>query len=444
MTQYNMRAIQTVTVGAGGASTIQFTSIPQTYTDLKILLSARSTGTNQTISIQFNSDTTSTNYRRLALGAAGSTTFSQNINDQGIGYMPISTYTANTFGNAEIYIPNYTSTSAKSFYTDSVAENNAAEAYLGLIANTYTGTAAISSITLSGSANFAQYSTATLYGITSAGAKATGGEITYDGTYFYHTFLASGTFTPTTALTADYLVVAGGGGGGGWQGGGGGAGGYRTTVGTSGGGGSAESAISLTAQAYTVTVGAGGAGGPYANPGTGSNGSNSVFGSITSTGGGGGGGGGAGDSNTNGQNGGSGGGGALRSSISSSGGSGTANQGYAGGGGGNAGAGDYATGGGGGAGAVGGTVSGGSYTGGNGGTGVSSSISGLSVTRAGGGGGHGAGTGGTGGAGGGGNGSTGTGPCTAGTALTGGGGGGGRDQAGANGGSGIVIIRYAG
>jgi hypothetical protein len=62
-----------------------------------------------------------------------------------------------------------------------------------------------------------------------------------DGTYWYHTFVSSGTFTPQKAISCDYLVVAGGGGGGqDDNGAGGGAGGLRCTVGATGGGGSLE------------------------------------------------------------------------------------------------------------------------------------------------------------------------------------------------------------
>lgn len=108
--------------------------------------------------------------------------------------------------------------------------------------------------------------------------RALGGTVTISGGYVIHTFTSSGTFQPTTRLNnVDYLVVAGGGGGPLNQGGGGaggGAGGLRSTVTATGGGGSVESALSLTAQAYTVTVGAGGAVGTV---GKGSNGSNSVF-----------------------------------------------------------------------------------------------------------------------------------------------------------------------
>lgn len=241
-------------------------------------------------------------------------------------------------------------------------------------------------------------------------------------------------FSSGTPLTVNFLVIAGGGGGGSDQGGGGGAGGYRTSAGTSGGGASAESALTLAvATNYTLTVGAGGTGSP-ANTAGGTSGSNSVFSTITSTGGGRGGNGNADTAQT----GGSGGGGGAQTS-SQVGKAGTANQGFAGANGSTPNAG-----GGGGAAEVGNTD--GSRTGGDG---VASSITGTSVTRAGGGsGGSNNGTTVTGGDGGGG---TGTGNNTSGstgTANTGGGGGGGGSTAGVgngaggNGGSGIVIIKF--
>jgi hypothetical protein len=72
-------------------------------------------------------------------------------------------------------------------------------------------------------------------------AKASGGTITTDGTYWYHTFTTSGTFVPYENLTADCLVIAGGGAGAATDGndtqggGGGGAGGLRSTVTATGG-----------------------------------------------------------------------------------------------------------------------------------------------------------------------------------------------------------------
>lgn len=275
----------------------------------------------------------------------------------------------------------------------------------------------------------------TQWQLLSEGISATGGIITIDGTYTIHTFLNSGVFTPNFAGNVDYLVV-GGGGSGGWQtgsnGGGGGAGGLRSTVTATGGGGSVESALAVTAQAYTITVGAGGAA-LIANA-QGNAGGNSVFSSITSVGGGGGGGGG---SNVAGSAGGSGGGGGY---ATGAGGAGTSNQGYAGGT--SAAAGNNASGGGGGAAAVG--VAGGSGLG-TGGAGLAVAISGASVYYAGGGGGaiDNSGSNALGGIGGGGQGSVsgGVNGLDGSNGLGGGGGGAAADEAGA-GGSGVVIIRY--
>jgi hypothetical protein len=436
-----LKKIQTVTVGSGGAANIEFTSIPQTYTDLKLVVSGRGdfAGTREKYTLTFNNAATTYSYRRLA-------GYDSNLvlSDTGLGPQATgANTTASVFASAEFYIPNYTGSNQKSWSSDSVTENNSTSSWIvDLNAGLWTTTDAITSIkiVIQGPANFVQYSTATLYGVSNVpaagNAKATGGIITYDDTYVYHTFPWSGTFTPLTSLTADYLVVAGGAGGGNAGGGGGGAGGLRCTVGATGGGGSLESALSLTANTgYTVTVGAGGAGATTDAKGT--NGSNSVFSSITSTGGGGGGFKGSGNS---GATGGSGGGG----SELNSGGAGTANQGYAGGNG-NTTAG-AAGGGGGGANAVGANNANNS-NGAAGGAGVATSISGTSTTYAGGGGGGGqSGTGGAGGSGGGGAGGSTTVNGTSATVNTGGGGGGGGSNTfknGGAGGSGIVIVRYA-
>jgi hypothetical protein len=274
-------------------------------------------------------------------------------------------------------------------------------------------------------------------------ALPTGGTVTTSGGYRIHTFTSSGTFNNTLSnLEVQYLVIAGGGGGGSDYGGGGGAGGYRCSVSgeSSGGGASAENTLILSAGNKTVTVGAGGVG---QNVNNGTSGSNSVFASITSIGGGYGSG---EDPGTLGASGGSGGGSNYKQS---SGGSGTSGQGYAGGGGYT---GPYYTaGGGGGAGSPG--VNGTPSINGPGGNGVSSSITGSALTRAGGGGaGYSAdrniagASGGTGGGGNGGTYATADGQSGDTNKGAGGGGAGGSNNSGSyggNGGSGLVVIRYA-
>ena len=461
-----MVKLQTVTIGSGGASTIDFTSIPQTYTDLKIILSSRSnrnTGTATRVKVTFNNNTTGYTFRTLYGNgtAAISSTESAFFTDASFGGLANQDTgsTASVFSSHEIYIPNYTSANNKSVSVDSVTENNGTEAYAMIIAGLWSNTSAITRVTLTpaDSFNFNQYSTATLYGVkaltTATGTgKATGGNLVYtDGTYWYHVFNTVGTssFTPLTSLTADYLVVAGGGSGavsndGNRGTGGGGAGGVRCTVGATGGGGSLESPLSLNAQAYTVTVGDGGA----SRTGTGNvgaNGSDSVFATITATGGGGGGYW-NGTTHTVGTGGSGGGGGVAQNGTSKTGGAGTANQGFAGGNSGTGAASGMGSGGGGGAGAVG--SNGTSTVGGAGGTGITTTISGISATYGGGGGGADGNAGTSHGAGGAGGGTAGGDPSTsAATSNTGGGSGGANATSGSGtsgkGGSGIVIVRYA-
>lgn len=452
----NMELITSVTVGSGGASSVTLPAtgtIPQTYTDLKIVASVRGTAStvNQSYTVTFNGSSTTGLTMKRVYGNGASAASDSNTTLEGVG----STATASTFSNDEIYIPNYAGSNNKSFSVDNVGENNATTAYALLQAGLRSNTDAITSIVLTSSAgNFAEGSTFYLYGISNVTSttKATGGIVSSDGTYNYHTFPFSGTFTPTVALTCDYLVLAGGGGGGN---GGGGAGGYRTSIG--------GSPLSLTTQAYPIVVGAGGgAGGFYSN---GTNGgdssiSGSGFTTITSTGGGYGG----AFAFTTGATGGSGGGGAGADSGGALTNAGTGNspstspsQGNNGGNG----WGQSTEGGGGGGGgysAVGSNAS--IRTGGNGGAGIASSISGQSLYYAGGGGGGGVtpggtSTGGVGGSGVGGNGggmiNFGTRNGSAAVINSGSGGGGGgynapdsppTGVAGA-GGSGLVIIRYA-
>lgn len=165
-----MKALQTVTVGAGGASTITFSNIPQTYTDLVIKMSARGTGTaaNQTAYLQFNGDT-GANYSSKYLYGDGSTAASGTSTSYiFLGGAADNGATANTFCNNEVYIPNYIAANFKSVSVDSARENNSASTYttLALWAGLWNSTSAISSLSISiFSNNFAQYSTFTLYGV---------------------------------------------------------------------------------------------------------------------------------------------------------------------------------------------------------------------------------------------------------------------------------------
>ena len=448
------------------ATTVTFSNIPQTgYTDLKLVMSVRTThagASGDYLMVSFNGNTA--NYgARLLIGNGSSASSVTTTTQRWFAQVGSNGQTANTFGNAEVYIPNYTAAVNKSFSSDSVSETNATATEMELAAGLWSNTAAITSIALTSgnSGSIMTGSTFSLYGVAALGTtpaiapKADGGNvIATDGTYWYHAFLSNGTFTPQVALSADVLVVAGGGGGGsaggaGYNGGaGGGAGGLRVLA--------SQSLASSTA--YTCTIGAGGttALSTVSTAGVNSSFAGSGFTTINVTGGGFGGRNGAADKN--GGNGGSGGGSGATSAVAGTAGTGNTGsyspvEGYNGGTGSSNGVTYDAGGGGGGAGAVGSAGSSGAC--GAGGAGANA-YNGTTITAwltatntgssgylAGGGGGGGVGspTAGTAGSGGGGVGSNGGTPGN-GVANTGSGGGGAGSGAGGTGGSGIVIVRY--
>ena len=160
--------ISSVTVGSGGAASMAFSSIPQTYTDLLVKISGRDsvTGTNN-INMTVNGG--STGAWRWLRGDGGSAISGNSITSAGfLGYTPTASDTANTFGNLEVYIPNYTSTTNKSVSSDGVSENNGATAYQTMVANLFTSSAAVTSLSFTVNTGFVQYSTAYLYGISNA------------------------------------------------------------------------------------------------------------------------------------------------------------------------------------------------------------------------------------------------------------------------------------
>jgi len=169
MANPTMTLIASNTVGSGGASSVTFSSIPATYTDLVVKVSARSTSTTIGLQLELNGSTSSITTINLEGKGSGSDSYSStNI----AGYLVPSSATANTFGNTEIYIPNYTSSNYKSVSVDSVNENNGTSAYSVLTAWLWSNTAAITSLVFQTDApstnSFAQYSTFYLYGISNS------------------------------------------------------------------------------------------------------------------------------------------------------------------------------------------------------------------------------------------------------------------------------------
>ena len=166
------KLISSVTVGSGGAANIEFTSIPDTYTDLVILSSLRTNTSGDDfdgIRMTFNNASANRSMKRLyglGSGSPGTSSNSYIMASQA----STALNTSNTFGNGFCYIPNYRSSNYKSASSEEVNENNATRAIAEIDANLWSDTSAITSIQLvsENAANFVQYSTAYLYGISNA------------------------------------------------------------------------------------------------------------------------------------------------------------------------------------------------------------------------------------------------------------------------------------
>jgi hypothetical protein len=163
-----MQVIQHQELGSAQAS-IEFTSIPQTFTDLVLVLSLRNTNANVDGEGYLRFNSSSSGWSAKNLEGTGSSVSSFN-GDPGVFYrlnLVGANATASTFANAQIYIPNYAGSNNKSISVDNVTENNATGAKAGIKAGLWSNTSAITSIQISteGSTNYVQYSSATLYGV---------------------------------------------------------------------------------------------------------------------------------------------------------------------------------------------------------------------------------------------------------------------------------------
>lgn len=166
-------ASTTVTASAGQAN-IEFTNIPQGYTDLILKASVRNTGSNgyDNIQVSFNGAPSGTAYSGRNLQDYVTAVISQNSSSASSFQYLYSTganATSDTFASSELYIPNYAGSANKSISADSATEANSASAFTSsrtLAAGLWASTAAITSIRLTPSTgNFTINSEVTLYGV---------------------------------------------------------------------------------------------------------------------------------------------------------------------------------------------------------------------------------------------------------------------------------------
>lgn len=167
-----MQLIQHVTVSAAaGQAAIDFSSIPQTFDDLYLVVSARTNQADDNLYIQFNGNASSGYSQRNLLGVGSGNGISQvgsSPSVPGTQVHGLVNTTANTFGNASVYIPNYRSSSSKNLFNEGVSEANATASYQFLVAGIWANSSPITSIRLilQTGVNLQQHSSASLYGIT--------------------------------------------------------------------------------------------------------------------------------------------------------------------------------------------------------------------------------------------------------------------------------------
>ena len=169
-----LQPIYTQTVGSGGASSITFNNIPQTFTDLMVVLSGRTTDTSSSNYVSdclFRINGNSSNYSETVIrnNSSSPSTFRATNYSYGLGLTNTGRLaTANTFSNAQMYISNYTSNNFKSYIIECAIESNTAnfDSTNYGIAGLWSNTSTITSLVFTdGYGSFAQYSTISLYGI---------------------------------------------------------------------------------------------------------------------------------------------------------------------------------------------------------------------------------------------------------------------------------------
>jgi hypothetical protein len=170
----NTIALLSSTTVTTPVATVSINSIPQTYTDLLLYVSSRTTDTTSSnmitdVLVRFNGSTSNYQQYFSRNNTNSPNSFTNTPASYAYGLAGAGrNATANTFGSASMYIPNYTVANSKNHFIKSAVETNVAafDSANLIVAGTWNDTAAITSIVLfEGYANFATNTTINLYGI---------------------------------------------------------------------------------------------------------------------------------------------------------------------------------------------------------------------------------------------------------------------------------------
>jgi hypothetical protein len=172
----SMTLIQTISASSDVAG-FQFSSLPQTFTDLYVVVSYRNVASATTANpvIRFNGATTNFSSRVLFGNGSNPSSATDTTSNALYGAGNGDTSTANTFGSFAAYITNYSGSTNKSVSIDSVGEQNGTTAVQMLTAGLWSNTAAITQLNVLdyGGVNLKTGSSASLYGILKGSGGAT-------------------------------------------------------------------------------------------------------------------------------------------------------------------------------------------------------------------------------------------------------------------------------
>ncbi len=167
-------SIASVDVGAGGASSVTFSSIPSTYTHLQVRVSARTARAEwgDTLQVRINGDTGANYYGHYLLGNGAAIFAGSYGASTGLlycGTVSAGLAPANTFGGPIIDILDYASVNKnKVFRVLHGADNNSSNGAVGFLSAAWNNSGtAINSLVFSvdSASNFNQYTQFSLYGV---------------------------------------------------------------------------------------------------------------------------------------------------------------------------------------------------------------------------------------------------------------------------------------
>jgi hypothetical protein len=161
-----MTLIEHIELDAGSSASILFDSIASDFTDLALYYSLRDTTDVDYFGLKINGSTS--NFTQRYLRGEGTSVSSGTRSDNlFVTSIVKSSFTASTHSNCVFYFPKYTSSNDKSFSLETSLENNATDGRNMILAGLWGQTSVISSLELVATSNFAQYGSATLFGVTS-------------------------------------------------------------------------------------------------------------------------------------------------------------------------------------------------------------------------------------------------------------------------------------